>query len=87
MDYLLKQADEGLCSCGSPDLRLLQHKKLPDGYPAFLICFECRTVVVVQGDSGQIVQYKGGRRRKFTEEKKYSVRMERRRPRRPPPPN
>ena len=63
--YQLKDSDEGDCpKCRIP-LTLLQRKTLPDGYPAFLICFGCRDVTEVSGDDGQTVEYKRGRRKKF----------------------
>lgn len=39
---------------------------MPDGYPAFLICFSCQSVTEVKGDDGETVEYKRGRRRKHT---------------------
>ncbi len=69
--YTLRDADEGLCPDCSKELKLLTHKGLPDGYPAFLICFACRSVVEVDGDDGEVVEYKGGRRKKHTAANKH----------------
>lgn len=63
--YTLRDADEGACRCGRP-YRLLTHKTLPDGYPAFLICFPCEDVTPVGGADGEVVEYKRGRRKKHT---------------------
>ena len=85
--YVLKDADEGQCQC-SHDLKLLTDKNTPDGWPAFLICFGCKSVTQVDGDNGETVQYKGGRRRKFTKttkDPKDPKRVPRRRRRRSSP--
>ena len=68
--YVLKDADEGVCPRCNRELKLLTHKKMPDGYPAFLICFGCEDVVEVDGDDGETVEYKRGRRKKYTKEHK-----------------
>ena len=68
--YVLKDADEGVCPRCNRELKLLTHKKMPDGYPAFLICFGCEDVVEVDGDDGETVEYKRGRRKKHTKENK-----------------
>lgn len=68
--YTLKDSDEGVCEKCGKDLKLLTHKEMPDGYPAFLICFACESVVEVDGDDGQTVEYRRGRRKKFTREAK-----------------
>ncbi len=64
--YALKDSGEGLCERCGKDLKLLTHREMPDGYPAFLICFPCQSVVEVDGDDGQTVEYRRGRRKKFT---------------------
>lgn len=64
--YTLKDSDEGVCEKCGKDLKLLTHKEMPDGYPAFLICFPCTSVVEVDGDDGQTVEIRRGRRKKFT---------------------
>ncbi len=69
--YTLRNSDEGVCPCCEEDLNLLTNKEFPDGYPAFLICFRCHSVVEVKGDNGERVEYKGGRRRKHAEVKKW----------------
>ncbi len=68
--YELRDADEGVCTKCSESLSLLTHRTLPDGYPAFLVCFRCRDVTQVDGDSGETVRYKRGRRKKFIKEHK-----------------
>lgn len=68
--YGLRDADEGVCPKCEQDLQLLTHQTLPDGYPTFLICFPCRSVVQVDGDDGQTVAYRRGRRKKFIKRKK-----------------
>ena len=65
MSYaLLDNNDGGVCKCGG-GLKLLTHKHMPDGYPAFLICFSCAELTQVDGDNGVVVQFKGGKRKKF----------------------
>lgn len=64
--YTLRDSDEGLCPKCAQELQLLTHKTMPDGYPAFLICFACRDVTEVAGDDGETVEYRRGRRKKFT---------------------
>ena len=68
MSYVIQDSDEGDCSQGHP-LKLMTHRQLPDGYPAFLICFLCQEVTMVDGDDGQVVQYKGGKRKRFLKPK------------------
>lgn len=68
--YTLKDSDEGVCVKCAQDLKLLTHKTLPDGYPAFLVCFRCQDVTEVDGDNGQTVEYRRGKRKKFMKKKK-----------------
>lgn len=70
MSYELRQADEGVCPACEKNLDLLTHREMPDGWPCFLICFGCKSVTEVKGDSGETVVYKRGRRKKFTRVKK-----------------
>lgn len=64
--YELRDADEGVCTKCDRELNLLTHSAMPDGYPAFLICFGCRDVTQVDGETGETVAYRRGKRKKFT---------------------
>ncbi len=67
--YALKDDDGNCPRCLAP-FSLLADATMPDGYPAFVICFGCRDVTHVDGEDGQTVVYRRGRRKKFPRVKK-----------------
>jgi hypothetical protein len=69
--YILEGTREySLCPKCGKELKELHHKELPDGYPAFEICFRCQDVTEIKGDEGQKVIYRNGKKRTYTKQSK-----------------